>query len=75
MNISFPHTFQWLRALIIILLFTNKFSRESTEVDNQVWMNYYSYRIPKKDLQFVGDTGIRFLTGSGWQKFTLRPSL
>jgi len=51
------------------------FAQDSDDVNQQVWLDYYMYRIPKKDIQFMGDAGLRFLIGGGWEKYIVRPSL
>jgi len=50
-------------------------AQDSDDIDQQVWLDYYMYRIPREDFQFMGDAGFRFLVGGGWQKYIVRPSL
>jgi hypothetical protein len=50
-------------------------AQDSENVDNQVWIDYDSYRIPREDIQFMGDAGFRFLVGGGWEKYIVRPSI
>jgi len=50
-------------------------AQDSSDVDQQVWIDYYMYRIPSENIQFMGDAGYRFLVGGGWQKYLVRPSL
>ena len=50
-------------------------AQDSDDVDHQVWVDYFMYRIPKEDYQFMGDAGYRFLVGGGWEKYIVRPSL
>ncbi len=50
-------------------------AQDSSDVNQQVWIDYFMYRIPKEDYQFMGDAGYRFLVGGGWEKYTIRPSL
>ena len=50
-------------------------AQESNNVDNQVWLDYFRYRIPRENIQFMGDAGMRFLIGGGWEKYIVRPSL
>ncbi len=50
-------------------------AQDSDDVDNQVWLDWVGYRLPREDFQFMGDAGFRFLVGGGWEKYLVRPSL
>jgi len=50
-------------------------AQDSSDVDKQVWVDYVIFREPSENIQFMGDAGLRFLIGGGWQKYLVRPSL
>ena len=60
---------------IIIFPSVKLIAQDSDEVDKQVWLDYFAYRIPSEKIQFMGDAGYRFLIGGGWKKYIVRPSL
>jgi hypothetical protein len=67
--------FVFALIFLIIFPFFKLVAQESSDVKSQVWMDYDSYRLPRGNLQFMGDAGFRFLVGGGWQRYIVRPSL
>jgi hypothetical protein len=73
-----PRFFKYLIIVFISFLIfpsVKLIAQDSSDVDHQVWIDYFMYRIPKEDYQFMGDAGYRFLVGGGWEKYIIRPSL
>ena len=50
-------------------------AQDSSDVNKQVWIDYLIFREQNENYQFMGDAGYRFLVGTGWEKYIVRPSL
>ena len=49
---------------------------DSSNVTNQLWLDYYAYWHVKPSVQFFGDAGYRYLLEDGsWWTFVVRPSI
>jgi len=70
--------FKYILLVFLSIIFSPPLlilAQDSDDVSKQVWLDYLIFRKPSEDLQFMGDAGLRFLIGGGWQKYLARPSL
>ena len=67
-----------LAVTICIFLSTASYAQSENErlIDNQIWMDYYSYFYFKPNLQYYGDVGVRsVLQDWNWFMAYIRPSI